>query len=334
MRDSQSLLEQLLSFGHERITTVDVHTLLGTASDVRLAALANHLAARDAAAALGQLDGALAEGVEVGQLLEQLLGYFRDAMATEVGCTADALLYAAPAQHDEVAAIGKQLGLETILAIIQILDQTLSRLRYSTQGRTLAEIALVRIASLENLADIASLVGQLQSGAGETAPAVPSSPAPVPQTPAAKKKIELEIAASSTAQLSDETVEGIWQQALTQLTGLVGDMAGQADSVAISAPNRLAVTFLAKYNSCKVFCESPKNRAEIEAAISALVGQPVVVEFTLIAGPVTPVEQPVISTRQAMIEKNEHPLIRRAVELFDAQLVRVEPGRQAELGRQ
>ena len=39
MRDSQSLLEQLLAFGHERITVADIHALLGTASDERLAAL-------------------------------------------------------------------------------------------------------------------------------------------------------------------------------------------------------------------------------------------------------------------------------------------------------
>ena len=46
---------------------------------------------------------------------------------------------------------GKRLGLDTLLAIMQILDQTLSRMRYSTQGRILAELALVRIGQLEDL---------------------------------------------------------------------------------------------------------------------------------------------------------------------------------------
>ncbi len=39
MRDSQSLLEQLLAFGGERITAADVHGMLGTAGEARLAAL-------------------------------------------------------------------------------------------------------------------------------------------------------------------------------------------------------------------------------------------------------------------------------------------------------
>ena len=97
-------------------------------------------------AAIAELDAALAEGVDVGQLLEQLLGYFRDCMAAAVGCPADTFLHTSAAEHEQLIAAGKQLGLETILAIMQILDHTLSRLRYSTQGRTLAEMALVRIA--------------------------------------------------------------------------------------------------------------------------------------------------------------------------------------------
>ena len=37
---------------------------------------------------------------------------------------------------------------------MQILDQTLSRMRYSTQGRILAELALVRISHLEDLDEL------------------------------------------------------------------------------------------------------------------------------------------------------------------------------------
>ncbi len=59
---------------------------------------------------------------------------------------------------------GKKLGLQTILAVMQILDQTLSRMRYSTQGRILAELALVRICHLEDLDELPALIAELRGG--------------------------------------------------------------------------------------------------------------------------------------------------------------------------
>lgn len=55
MRDSQSLLEQLLSFSGDRITENDVHAMLGTAQGGRLQTIVGHLIARDAAQALDQV---------------------------------------------------------------------------------------------------------------------------------------------------------------------------------------------------------------------------------------------------------------------------------------
>ncbi len=207
MRDSQSLLEQLLSFASQKITVADVHGMLGTAGDHRLSAVVKHIVERNPAAALGELDVAAREGVDVAQLIEQLFGYFRDCMVAAVGCSPDAFLYASTTNSAEVVEAGRRLGLQTILAAMQILDQTLSRLRISTQARILAELALVRICNLEDLEELAGLIVQLRSGQSLSVAAVPrmaapASPAnravaapphipPAPAAPeAAKKKFE------------------------------------------------------------------------------------------------------------------------------------------------
>src|SRR5690606_8090066 len=100
--------------------------------------------------------------------------YFRDVMAALVGCPADMLLHSSPNDFQQLTEMGRQLGLETILAVVQILDQTLSRLRQSTHVRTLVEIALVRICRLEDLDQLSQLVAQLQGGSGP-APARPAA---------------------------------------------------------------------------------------------------------------------------------------------------------------
>jgi hypothetical protein len=99
------------------------------------------------------------------------------------------MLYALPSQADEVASVGQHLGLPTVLAMVQILDQTAARLRTSLHGRTLVEMAVVRICELENLDDLAALVAELRGQPVSVAPARPASPA------AAKKNIELKPAA-------------------------------------------------------------------------------------------------------------------------------------------
>jgi len=74
MRDSQSLLEQVMSFSDGRLTTQTVHAMLGTADDTRLHELGKALAAGDAGATLAQIERACGQGVAAGQLAEQLLG--------------------------------------------------------------------------------------------------------------------------------------------------------------------------------------------------------------------------------------------------------------------
>jgi DNA polymerase-3 subunit gamma/tau len=190
MRDSQSLLEQLLSFCGRHITEADVHAMLGTARSGRLAAIAEQLIARNAAGVLAQLDGALGEGVDVGQLAEQLLGFFRDMMVAAIGGAADLMLYTAAGDYPQIKAAGQKFGLETILAAIQILDQTAVRMRQSTQVRTLVEMALVRICKLENLEELSKLIAQVRDGGPVTLPAATAAPlaaAPPPVSPAQKK---------------------------------------------------------------------------------------------------------------------------------------------------
>ncbi len=59
MRDAQSLLEQLLAFCGDEITSEDVRQVLGTASEQRIGELLAHLTSRDAAGALESLDRAI-----------------------------------------------------------------------------------------------------------------------------------------------------------------------------------------------------------------------------------------------------------------------------------
>lgn len=360
MRDSQSLLEQLLSFSGARITENDVHAMLGTAQGGRLQALLRHLIARDAAQALEQLDAAIREGVDVGQLAEQLLGYLRDMTAALVGCQPELMLHVAAADFSAVQQAGQQWGLETALAALQILDQALMRMRQSTQVRTLVEVALVRICKLEDLDTLPGLIAQLRDGSPPAAgPPVPrtrreSPPVAEARVPSAvpaaavpptgpKTEVRQEIIAppptparaaasdearpDSAGDLTEQTADQAWREALAEISGLKAQLAGDYVALAVS-PNQLVVTLKAAYN--KEYCDRPDVKRELEQGFARQIGRTIRVEFAVAAQPdVSHTEKrpPAVLRQQRMRELEQHPLVQEAVRLFDAEVIRVEERR-------
>ncbi len=186
MRDGQSLLEQVLSFCQGQVTVGDVHTLLGTVETRQLAELVQHASNGNATQTLTVLDKAIDEGIDLGQLAEQLLGYYRDLMAATAGCDVNLMRHSSPGEYELLSQLGQQLGMETILAILQLLDETLARMRTSTQPRILVEMVLTRICYLEQLDELSTLVTQLQQNPSPPGPSRPVSPAtsrPVSELP-------------------------------------------------------------------------------------------------------------------------------------------------------
>jgi DNA polymerase-3 subunit gamma/tau len=172
MRDSQSLLEQLLAVADHQISADDVNTLLGIAPAARVAELAERLADRDAATGLALLDSAVRTGADPGQVLDQLMGYYRDVMAVTVGCPPEQMLTALPGQYSDAKALGERLGVNTLLAAMQVLDQTAARMRVSVHERTLADMAIVRLSTLEDLDSLAQAVADLRANPGAVGVAV------------------------------------------------------------------------------------------------------------------------------------------------------------------
>jgi len=176
VRDSQSLLEQLMSFTSERITLDAVNSMLGTAGAARLHGVLQALADHDACRALSELDQAIGEGVDAGQLTEQLLGCVRDLLALSVGGGKELLLHSSESEIDLLSEIANKWGTSNLLAAAQIVDQALARMRLVTHSRVLLETALIRIAKLEDLQELSELISQIHSG---TAPAPKKKTEPV-----------------------------------------------------------------------------------------------------------------------------------------------------------
>jgi DNA polymerase-3 subunit gamma/tau len=336
LRDSQSLLEQLLSCGSQRITVTDVHAMLGTARSGQLDALVEQLSAGNVAGVLHEIDQAIREGVDAGQLGEQLLGYFRDLMAASVSCGPELMLHTMSADYPRLRELGERMGLESLLAMVQVLDQALGRMRYSTHVRTLLEVALVRMCQLGGLDELSQLVAQLRQGGidGAAASKEPARlPAAAENTTGSEKKNQLPPAPldGAAADLTAETVDSIWKEALAELGDMTADFARHAEQLVLAEKDRLVAHFRAGYSLHKEYCERPERRSKLEEALSRVAGRPIRLDVALLPADASSAGRPapVPSARQRLREREQHPLVRRAMELFDAEVVRIDEPRGA-----
>jgi hypothetical protein len=222
-------------------------------------------------------------------------------------------------------------------------------MRWSTQARILAELAVVRICHLEDLDELAGWIARLQSGQPAAGAVVgPAAAAARLAVAAEKKSADPALAgrphaagtqeagpggqdskpapASPTGGLTAENAAEVWQRALERLSGMIAEHARQCQRVEALAPDRLRVAFLAGAGDlAKAMCQKQEQQARFERALGEVSGRPIRVEFVLVEGEPTagspeaaPPPRPTVSPHQRLLEVAKHPLVRRAGELFGA----------------
>lgn len=344
MRDGQSLLEQLLSFASEHITIEDVNGMLGTADDQKLFRIIEATTFGQLAVVFGEIETAASEGVDVGILVEQLMGIFRDLLVAS-GCGLDAnapMLYTDRNRYEDICRLAKTLGMHRILASLQILDQTHTKMRFSTQGRILLEMALVRISSLGDLQSISTLLEQLRSG---------EMPTVLPQTvlsPVRYEIPELNVGKPATTgvlskaeaavhidfgidkpqiapqpQNTTNNIEAAWEATTKMLPAMTKMYAENYDSIKLDSPNSAVISMQNAIS--KSFCE--REAKKIQEDLAKHFGNPVSIRFVLSAStedvPKSAPAPALPSKFGLMTETAESPYVQKAEELFKGKLTDV-----------
>jgi hypothetical protein len=127
--------------------------------------------------------------------------------------------------------------------------------------------------------------------------------------------------------LTSQNARTLWDESLASIKGMTAMHAGRATSIAISGPNRLAIGFPASYTSSRSYCERPPQRQELEAALAAVVGETIRIEFREASeSRSNNSESTTTQIPQAQLKKQvaTHPLVKAAMEMFDGTVVAVD----------
>ncbi len=338
MRDAQSLLDQLLAFSGKKLTVDSVHQLLGTAHEERVIDIAAAVFAQDAKKVLEILSEIVDQGQQLGELLEQLIEYWRDVMIVNSAGLAGQSVSVSSARRPILEQHAKQANLDTILAGMDMLVTAKARMRSSSHARAILELALVRMCRLDELVPIAQ-IAQWLNKEGATPIAKTKGPSPALLAPAVaieteKKKLAVPdpiMSEQFPLALVPESLPKIWQQLLTKAGFAFQAELRKAKTPAIFGPNTLVLPISRRYNAPGCFFLDSAKLGKVQEILSGIVGQPCTLRIEWSDEPVEPAAVGAKnSSAQAMGQQRSEwlqiPFVKKAADVLGAQIMRADEG--------
>jgi DNA polymerase-3 subunit gamma/tau len=181
LRDSQSLLDQVISFCGQKIVHAEVAQLLGIVDHELFFECTEAIAARDAAKGLALVEKIYDAGYDLGEFLEQFAEHLNAMLTTRItGDTAHLIgLEAYAARYMQAAQRFSEID---ALRHLKIVLETQERLRRAANARLLLETALLKMIRLAPAIELGKVLDAIQQ-----APAPASSSSSPPVEPAKKK---------------------------------------------------------------------------------------------------------------------------------------------------
>lgn len=149
MRDSQSILDQMISFCGNSISEGDVLDVYGLASSERIAELAGALGALDYPRILALVDSFAEEGRDLFRILLDLESYIRTALLDAIQ------------NKGQTDKLGKPLTTESIMRMLDALHKGESSVQNGLSEKVNFEVVLLKAAEESRARAIDSLIKQL-----------------------------------------------------------------------------------------------------------------------------------------------------------------------------
>ncbi|MDP3732890.1 MAG: DNA polymerase III subunit gamma/tau [Candidatus Omnitrophota bacterium] len=279
LRDSESVLDQLVSFAKDKVSLEDVVLMLGLVEQDMLFDIADRIINKDARGALELFNNTVDNGKDIGNFLANLIEHFRNLMIAKI-TQADPKLIDLPKEIcDKLLQQANAFTLEEIFSAFNILVNTQEMAKRLESLRIPLEISLVKLAH-----DKKGLNSNLMPPKHSNNPGpvfIKEKPSvPLPQT---KKEDNVPAFIAQAQSVSLDNVKSIWRNIIDNLSKIKISAATYLDEgIPTKMENNvLTVSFPINHSLHKESLEGKDNKAIIEKIFSELLNTNIRVNFTL-----------------------------------------------------
>jgi DNA polymerase-3 subunit gamma/tau len=324
LRDGQSLLDQVISYGGEKITEEDVSRALGLASRDLFFQLVEAAITRDSRGGLELVASVEEQGWDMEEFVDGLLEHLRHLLLAKTSPKSPELKDLSPADVHRYSEQSAKLEEEDLLRMIAIVSETDGALRYSSRPKFLLEMMVVKLSKMEatvHLKELMQSLNRLLTGKDVARPLVELPQESAQEEPTATQTVPLpQEPAGENLDLWGQMLDRVQEKKTSLGAILRHGQLGQLED------QSLTIVFPKSCNFHREQAQKQKNREVIEEQASSILGKDVRVRFTLADLPETaerpqPSQKPHRRKLTAEEVVKTEPILGTILETLDGELV-------------
>ena len=341
LRDSESILDQLASFCHEKITLRDVYDIFGVVSEEKLSGLINSFTEKNPELSIEIFHGIMESGRDIEGFIDQLLLYIRDLLLVSV----------CKKERDTIETVSGDLNLlrtqsssfspETLMYMFQVISEAKTKTRDLLQQKIYLEVLFVKLATMEDLRPLSSVLDKIEGmkkmfdgNVEDTGKAISISKVDV-TTPA---KPEIQVKPSQDSVVLDKkaspdiSLAETWNKAMIELqTKKKTTWALLKNARVLNIDDNEAIVEVPKnYLVHKERLEKPEEKRIIDSCLEKVTGKKIRVKIIVSKNGFQVVDNK--SSSHGVVQEGQNkksddiknePMVKKAIEFFDGSIVNV-----------
>ena len=341
LRDSESILDQLASFCHEKITLRDVYDIFGVVSEEKLSSLVNSFTEKKPELSIEIFHSIIESGRDIEGFIDQLLLYIRDLLLVSV----------CKKESDTIGTVSGDLNLlrtqsssfspETLMYMFQVISEAKTKTRDLLQQKIYLEVLFVKLATMEELKPLSSVLDKIEGmkkifegNAEDTEKAISINKTDI--TAPAKPEIQAtpshESAVLDKKASPDTSCAETWNKAMLELqTKKKTTWALLKNARVLSIDGNDAIVEIPKnYLVHKERLEKPEEKRIINSCLEKVTGRKISVKIIVSKNGFQATDNKSSShgvvqegKKKKLDDVKNEPMVKKAIEFFDGSIVNV-----------